>query len=148
MYTVYKAENKITGKCYYGSTSRNLNTRLIEHKCRGTFGDDFNDIDIYPLAICDSRSQMFDIESILISTNPDGYNVQGTHRDYKPGNKKVGVSNKIYKGHDIKCLEDNISFQSLREVANQYNIAGTTIARAIKSRSGYVKKINKTFQFI
>lgn len=48
----------------------------------------------------------------------------------------------------VKCLEDDLSFESTIEAGRHYKINSTTITSAIKKRNGYVPKVNKTFEFV
>lgn len=48
----------------------------------------------------------------------------------------------------VKCMDDNIEFESTIEAGRQYKVDSTTIANAIKTRNGYVPKIKKTFEFV
>ena len=48
----------------------------------------------------------------------------------------------------VKCLEDDLSFESIIEAERHYEINSTTITNAINKRSGYVPKVNKTFEFV
>lgn len=61
------------------------------------------------------------------------------------GNNQAGKWNKLLKGHNVRCIEDNIVFESMNEASSFYNVGSSTIKRALKKRSGFVKKINKTF---
>lgn len=48
----------------------------------------------------------------------------------------------------VRCIDDNIEFESTIEAGRHYKIDSTTIANAIKMRNGYVPKIKKTFEFV
>lgn len=48
----------------------------------------------------------------------------------------------------VKCIEDNKEFFSITQAAEEYKLSKITIKQAIEDRNGYVKKINKHFEFI
>lgn len=61
---------------------------------------------------------------------------------YKPNSLKTNS----YK--PVRCIEDNLKFESIIDAGRHYKINSTTITNAIKKRSGYVPKVNKTFEFV
>lgn len=61
------------------------------------------------------------------------------------GNTQAGNRNVLLKGTKIRCIEDDCVFSSIREAGLYYSLAGSSIQRSM-NKTGFVKKINKTFE--
>ena len=148
-FSVYKVTNLDTGKEYYGQTGQSIRNRMYGHKYRGTGGyQDSDNLKTEIIAICKTRKEAQELECYLITKLSPEYNLYFTDRLEMPGNKLAGKYNKILKGQSVICIEDSIEFASLREAAQHYGIADTSIQRSIKNKTGFIKKLNKTFKFI
>ena len=148
-FSVYKAINLDTGKVYYGQTGQSIRDRMYGHKYKGTAGyQDSDNIETEVMALCDTRKEAQELEAYLIANLDPEYNLFYTDRLKMPGNKQAGKYNKILKGHSVICIEDNIEFQSVREAAQHYEVAPSSIQRTLNNNNGFIKKLNKTFKFI
>lgn len=48
----------------------------------------------------------------------------------------------------VRCIEDDKEFFSCTQAAKHYHISKITVKQAIEERNGYVKRIDKTFEYI